>query len=527
MIFDHLDPSCPSELNSDICIVGAGAAGLVLAVEFMKTSLRVVLLESGGWEFEQPTQDLYNTEQTAKRFESAHSGRFRILGGSTTRWGGQSFPLMPIDFEQRSWVNYSGWPINYDGLKPYYDRANRFLGVDTKDYKDETATVLGMELPDLDPSILEFYFGKWAPQPDLRQSYCGKLKRSENVTLILHANVTELEIESSRVARVRYRSLEGRDGVVRAKVFIIATGGIEVPRLLLASNRQLRHGLGNEHDMVGRFLQEHPAVRLGVVAPINPELLQSFFNGRRAKGQRFSARLSLSRPIQEKERLLNASAAFLFSLPSDRGFGLLRAIAKRQVNRAADATPARVVSEAIKCLPDLVKAAWFIGWKGRIFTPGATCELAASFEQEPDPESRVTLSDQKDALGIPLSRIHWKISPKTFKTAVAFAGVIDHELRRLRIGYLKPHDWLRHESGHGNYEDYFNDQNHHIGTARMSISPRDGVVDPSLKVHSLSNLYITSSATFPTGGHSNPTLTILALAIRLADDLKMKSHLLR
>jgi choline dehydrogenase-like flavoprotein len=522
MILDHLDATCPRELKADICIVGAGAAGLALAMEFVNSDLEVVVLESGGWESEARTQALYDTEQTGMPFQSAHTGRFRILGGTTTRWGGQSLPLTPLDFERREWVNHSGWPISYDGLLSYYDRANRFLGVDTRDYRDETAKHLRLNRPLLDPATLDYHFSKWAPQPNLRQTYRRALERSGNVRVVLHANVTELEVDGPRVRIVHYCSLGRQIGTIKAAYFILATGGLEIPRLLLSSRRQVPTGLGNECDQVGRFLQEHPATLLGEVEVTDAHKLQQLFNGRRAEGRRFSARLSLSRAIQEKKGLLNASAGFLFSLPTDQGFGLLRAAVKRQSSAIRDLTYGRILSESVRCLPELITAAWMLGIEGRIFTPGASCEVAASFEQEPNPSSRVILSEKYDELGMPLANIHWRLTRKTYETAVQFASVIDHTLRTLQVGRLKRSDWLLQDDGVSDYEQFFHDQNHHIGTARISVSPQDGVVDSDLKVHSLLNLYIASSATFPTGGHSNPTLTMLALTIRLADHLRRK-----
>jgi choline dehydrogenase-like flavoprotein len=195
---------------------------------------------------------------------------------------------------------------------------------------------------------------------------------------------------------------------------------------------------------------------------------------------------------------------------------------KGRASEIPGATPSRILSEAIRCLPELMQAAWMRVIEGRVFTPGASCEVAASFEQEPNPSSRVTLSEKHDELGMPLANIHWRLTRNTFETAVQFASLIDQTLRTLQVGRLKRSDWLLHDDGVSDYGAFFHDQNHHIGTARMSVLPQDGVVDSNLKVHSLDNLYIASSATFPTGGHSNPTLTILALAIRLADHLKTK-----
>jgi choline dehydrogenase-like flavoprotein len=522
MILDNLDDSTSRERKVDLCIVGAGAAGLAMAKEFLHSGLNVVILESGGWDSDDRTQALYKTEQTGMAFQSAHTGRFRIFGGTTTQWGGQSLPLSPLDFQHRAWVEHSGWPIDYDELMPYYDRANLFLGVDIRDYRDETANLLRMQRPDLDSDFLDYHFSKWAPQPNLRETYREALDASPDVKVILHANVTDLDLEGNHIRGVRYKSLCGKVGTVQPKYVILATGGLEVPRLLLACRRQNPAGLGNENDLVGRFLQEHPATQLGQVEATNPNKLQHFFNGWRANRRRFSARLSLTSGVQAEEKLLNASAGFLFSLPADGGFGFIRSVIK---GRSAGSLPPKLMKlgrESVKCFPQLLRAAYMLGAKGRVFTPGAICEVAASFEQEPNRYSRVSLSEECDELGMPRARIHWCLTRKTYTTAVRFAALIDGTLQSLGIGRLNRSEWLQQQEKDGCFQNHFHDQNHHMGTTRMSVSSTLGVVDTHLKVHSMQNVYIASSAVFPTGGHSNPTLTMLALALRLADHLKAK-----
>jgi choline dehydrogenase-like flavoprotein len=520
MILDLNDPACPADLRADVCIIGAGAAGLALAAEFAGSALQVVILESGGWDHEVATQDLYQTIQTGMPFPSASGGRFRVLGGTTTRWGGQSLPLTPLDFELRNWVPHSGWPLEWKSLLPFYDRANRFLGVDTCDYHDETAELLGVKRPHMLGGLLDYHYSKWAPQPDLRRVYRGLLEKAQNIRVILHANVRDLKLGGNVVKSTRMSTLDGKEGTILASEFIIATGGLEVPRLLLASNRQRQNGLGNEQDLVGRFLQEHPAARLGCVKGDQPDRLQSLFNGRRLKGRRYSVRVSLTDQVQAAEGLLNASAGFLFWVPPDRGFGLIRRIIKREPQAFKETGITKVSKEILSSVPEILKASWLLGTEGRIYTPDATCEVAASFEQEPDPNSRVTLAEERDALGMPLAKIHWKLTPKTLHTARHFAGLIDRTLGDLGLGRLERSAWLIESSEAGDYQQHFYDQNHHMGTARMSVCSRDGVVDPHLRLHSIPNLHIASSAVFPTGGHSNPTLTLLALTIRLADQLK-------
>ena len=210
MILDHLDSACPNEKRADLCIIGAGAAGLALAVELANSGLQVVILESGGWEHEERTQDLYSTIQSGMPFHSALGGRFRIFGGSTTRWGGQSLPLTDLDFETREWVQHSGWPISREQLGSYYDRANRFLGVDTIDYHDDTAKLLKTKRLEFEDKTLDYHYSKWAPQPDLRKVYRSLLERSENIDVVLHANLRELELEEEQVRLAHYVAFGGK-----------------------------------------------------------------------------------------------------------------------------------------------------------------------------------------------------------------------------------------------------------------------------------------------------------------------------
>jgi choline dehydrogenase-like flavoprotein len=299
---------------------------------------------------------------------------------------------------------------------------------------------------------------------------------------------------------------------------VLCTGGIEVPRLLLACRSQRSCGLGNENDLVGRFLQDHPAANLGTVVEEVPETIQKLFNGIRKRGRKYSVRLSLSPKAQAQSQLLNASAGFLFRSAEDRGFGCVRAFVQH-TNESGRPSFAKAFVQGMFALPSITKAAkrLFIG--GRIFTPGASCDIAGSFEQEPNPSSRVSLSDKTDALGMPLSKIDWRLTDKTLNTARHFASLIDSEFRRLEIGKLIPADWLR-DAKNANEQGVFHDQNHHMGTTRMSAAPSEGVVDTNLAVFNVPNLYIASSSVFPTSGHSNPTLTILALGLRLSDHLK-------
>jgi choline dehydrogenase-like flavoprotein len=515
LIADFQENGVPTTIEADVVIVGAGAAGLCLANELQKLSARVVLLESGGWEEEPRTQSLYETIDTGTTFNSAMTGRFRIFGGTTTKWGGQSLPLMPIDFETRSWVRDSGWPISFSELGGFYDRANMFLDVDRLDYEDQTARLLKVVRPDVKSHGIVYHFSKWAREPNLRKVYSHQLQSSSTVSVLLHANVVGISVMDDNVSSLDISTLDGKRGKVKGKVVILATGALEVARLLLNQPT-----IASAFDSVlGRYLQDHPAARLGSVETSNPKRLQMLFNGKRNNGRKYSVRLSLSPHKQTEEKILNASAGFVFSLDETSPLAEARRILKKEVPLRSG----RSIITAFKCLrftPSLFDATMQYFAKGQIYLPNARCEIAGSFEQVPDPESRVTLAEDRDSLGMRRLKVNWRISKETLKTARVFCNAIDSTVKQLNVGRFIPFSRLKEDINDAFDPSLFHDQNHHLGTTRMGISVQNSVVDSELRVHNLTNLFIASSSVFPTGGHSNPTLTMLALCIRLADKLK-------
>lgn len=508
------------EWDTDLCIIGGGAAGMALAMEFIGKPVRVLLLESGSWEHEANTQALYDSVITGLPFSGVHTGRFRVMGGSTTRWAGQSLPLDPLDFESRPWVAHSGWPIRFEALRPFYDRANRFMLVDTLNYHSDLFKLLRVTPPDFEPEKLVYHFSKWSLQPDLRRVYRRDLERAENIHTLLHANVTDLILRAGgdHLEFATIASLQGGRGVVRARDFVLCVGGVETARLLLACRTQRTYGLGNENDLVGRYFQDHPATQLGVIESEKPDQIQEVFNLFHRGQRKYSIRFSLAQAFQRQHRLLNASASIMFDPGVDTAYEILRQtyhrVRTRQFNR-------EFVYAAAKCLSkwrEIARPLWTLLVRRRTYVPDATFNLSLMMEQEPCAESRVKLSEQRDALGMPRSEIHWRLTEATLRTAQAFARLADEQFRRAVLGQVRFANWV--SNAENDWRLHFTDQNHHIGTARMSDSPTSGVVNTNCRLHSVKNLYVASCAVFPTGGHSNPTLTMLALTKRLADHLK-------
>lgn len=521
MILDLATSNSELQLDCDLCIVGSGAAGLAIAQEMRSTPLRVVLLESGGLEHEPETQALYDVEISGLPHPGSTEGRFRVCGGSTTRWGGQALPLLPSDFEARDWIAHSGWPLKFDELASYYARASAFLLVDNLNFDSQLFPYLRTRPPALDPQKIWYHFSKWSPQPNLRERHLPVIRSSDRCTLLLHANVTEITLAENlnTVASVEVRSLHGQKGRVRARSFALCAGGIEAARLLLTNRRQQPQGLGNAHHLVGRFFQDHPNIVAGWVKSPDPRRFQRLFNVFHRKRVKYSVRCTAQPRWQREHRTLSVSATFMFIEENAALQDLKEAYVALRQGKLSPGLFHKLARASLHPL-DTLAPVWHFAAHGRSFSPHARFQLCITCEQEPDPESRVLLSSQHDALGIPRVNICWRVSDLTWQTMVAYANLLGEEFRRTGLGEIDFEPWLR--EGEADWRDHIMDQYHHMGTARMHESPSRGVVDAECRVHGLRNLYIGSSAVFPTTGHSNPTLTILALCMRLADRLKQE-----
>lgn len=522
-----------ASLAADLCIVGAGAAGLMIAREFLGTSTQVVLLEGGGWTSSDDTQDLYNGE-VERPFRGLQTGRARVFGGTTTLWGGQCIPLDAIDFEARPWVESSGWPITGADLAPYYDRAKQRLGIASEAFYDPVWQRFSLEPLDLDPERLTAVHGVFIRQPDLGQRFRAELAAAANVRVLLHANTVRLDTESSgtQIRQVVFRDPTGREGQVTAKRVVLCAGGIENARLLLLSNHagsdcagpQARgphaNGLGNSHDLVGRFLQDHPCGRVAEIVTENPRRLQDHWNmlyGRRAH---YLPKLALSEAAQRREQVLNCVARLEYEYEPDSSAQAMRELFNDLRTRRRPSELRRKLVALGRGSPDLALNGWRLLAKGlspatrprRIF-------LEAFTEQTPMWDSRVTLGQTRDALGLRRVKVDWRLDAAVWKTLRVFTRYVQEEFTRLGLGEVHPVDWLARGEPPGSV---LVNSYHPTGTTRMAQRPEDGVVDANCQVFGVHGLYIAGSSVFPTSGAANPTLTLVALALRLAERLRDK-----
>ena len=509
-----LEHSAPVDLqHADVCIVGAGAAGILLAVELARLGKTVLLLEGGGRDVEEPSQDTYKGEVTGVRHTGIHVGRFRATGGSTNRWGGQILELDDIDFLERPGVQGSGWPIPKSALTAHYARAIELEGLAASTLSDAAVwKEIGLASPtfnDLDP-----FFSRWCPEPNFARLHRDTLEANPAVTVWLHANAIDITWQDARFRSVHCRTLSGIEATFTADEFVFALGGIESSRFFLqpraAEGPWLRSGL------LGRYFQDHIICAGAVIEPINPAGLHDAFDNVFSRGYKYQPKLRLSPAQQSAAQTLNVAATVSFLGDSDQILAQLKETAKRLLRgRWRESKPSDVLY-ALRHSPLLARQVYRYSVQHRAFNPpGGVIELLVHCEQEPESKSTITLSDAQDSFGLRRTRLDWQVSEHELRSIRALTKVAIRSLAHL--GRVVPDPDLM--ALDLRFIERCGDGYHHMGGMRMSTSPATGLVDPNLRLHGTDNAYICSSAVFPTSGFSNPTHTLLALAVRLANHL--------
>jgi choline dehydrogenase-like flavoprotein len=510
-------------IEADLCIVGTGAAGIAMAVSLIGSRHRVCVLESGGLNFEAETQDLYRGEEAGVPWVTTlDSSRARGFGGTTALWGGGCFPLEDSDFCERPWVPHSGWPISRSDLDPWYERTRPILHLREGPLVAD-GTAAEAQLPfHFDPGKIIHVNGSLSLQPRLGDVFRAELARAANIQIFLHATVVEIVTNNnaSVVSEMRLRTLEGRTGRVRARYFVLACGGIENARLLLLSNSVAPRGLGNDSDLVGRFFMDHPRARLGLIVSDTPNRLSEPYNRQViVPGVPRPGEPCLSPKVQEKECLLSARVRPQDYENEETLPDGVKAVREFKAGLHDGKFPGGLASVVWRMAGDLgdVLPGIYRRVRGDEVVPLHHIVLEGFFEQAPNRDSRISLAESRDALGQRRCRLDWQLTELDTRTYRMTADIFAAELARLGLGRVRLDPWLE-----ANTPPPLAGAHHHLGTTRMSNDPLRGVVDANCRVHEIENLYIAGSSVFPTGGCTFPTLTIVALALRLADHLSKR-----
>jgi choline dehydrogenase-like flavoprotein len=537
-------------IAADVCIIGAGPAGITLALKLRSSALKVIVLSGGGWSESAFAQDLNRgVIWPPNSHEPLEENRRRQLGGTSSAWGGRCVPFEAIDFETRAWVPDSGWPLGFNDIAPYYKQASELCLSGSNDFNSTSVFPNSQKeiLPGFDSAeIISYALERWSPPINFAKHYRGELARSNNVDVLLNAHALRFHANADGRIQMVESSLNGKPFSVESDCFVLAAGGIENARLLLASQSEnFPCGLGNQNDNVGRYYMSHLSGVCAEVALENKKNIVTNFE-RDLEGVYCRRRWWITEAAQREHRLLNT--IFFLTRPDDVSGhrdvlfstrfvakALLSIASCRSVGDALNKTKSmsgsikqhsfNIAANGFWELPSMIKIAMqrmsyrrlpYMLPSNRTDTWG----LHYQAEHAPNRQSRVLLSeDQRDVFGIPRAEVRVAFSRQDRDSVLRAHQLFARRFSATRGGGLLNHSTKRLEEYIDAKLKNFNSAAHHLGTTRMSDDARNGVVDRNSKVFGLSNLYVAGSSVFPTGGHANPTLTIVAQALMLADYL--------
>ena len=487
--------------KSRVCVIGGGAAGLTITKVLAKAGVEVITLEGGGLKETKRSQDIYRGDNEGRKYFKLHRARRRFLGGSTNCWAGLCAPLRPSDFEKRSWVPHSGWPIGIEDVKPYYRRAGDLLEIGPFHPNLDQPRAEGKHLsgPGLRIDGFESVYFQMSKPVRLGTLWRDELTALKTARVIINANVTHLQMRESAdsLSSVSCKVFDGQEFKVEADYFVLACGGIENPRMLLNARDIIQSGIGNQSDLVGRFFMEHPHIdRESLWLPGGSTPSLSHYHRRKRHGikGRIWPYLRPSAARLAQEELLDFSLV-LFK--------------RKNIERESKKHPLlKIIFEASEYLHHPQK-------KTRSLI---AYTFGNPMEQAPNPESRVRLntSGERDELGLIKSALSWRLSSLEKKTLRRAHEMVAESLTSKDYGRV-------HVTPTHNLDSFPKQTKggyHHMGTTRMGENEREGVVDRDAKVFGVNNLFIAGSSIFSTSGSANPTLTIVALALRLAEHLE-------
>jgi len=512
-----------TQVSADVCIIGSGPAGITLARKLASDKLSIICIESGGLELDAVTQDMTKGDLVGLPYYPLETTRQRYFGGSTGHWGGYCRPLYPIDFEARDWVPNSGWPIPYSAVAEHYPAAQDICDVGPFDYSTN-----GWKLTNLPPlplagKALQTRVIQYSPPTRFNAKYRDEFTQSKNIKVYLNSNVVSIDASANtrEITGLSIKTLSGNQFSARARIYILAAGGIENARLLLVSSQVAQHGLANDRDVVGRYFSEHMMLDSAAVLPLQDRTSYALYQleARHTPIEpttpghptALMGYLTFAPETQRTARILNYSSYVHHSYWTDYFLHSSRA------HDSAAESGWETVGTAIATVWHNLKDATSMAWER---LPGRKSlgfyKIVTTQEQAPNPDSRVRLSDNTDALGIRRASLDWQLNEldrRTLAYAVPQIGMAFGAAGLARL--LIPMDFMKDE-----WPAHIRGSWHHCGGTRMSESPATGVVDADCKVHGVANLYIAGSSVFPTNGHGNPTLTLVALALRLAGHLQ-------
>lgn len=476
MLLEHPQQMQGAARQIDVCVIGSGPAGMTLALALERKGLRVLVLEAGGVFYDEKSQAYFEGAIVGEQRFDLAINRLRYFGGCSNHWGGFCRMLEDWDFRDKVEGVPGAWPITRSDLDPYLDAARDIL-----------------ELPcfpedqPLNDMVTQVHWG-YSPTVNFSIKYRAGVRASKKLHVLLNACVTQLVEKDGRIVAVEVSDPELRRYSIQATQFVLCAGGVENSRILLWANEKNEGRLFGQNSALGKYWMEHPHFTIGDALVYGDPRIEPDRRSRSYLAPTIKA-------IRER-KILNC--------------GL------RLERTDYDGTK-RLIADLACVAPTLGR--WAIRQTGKHLVCGM--RIRAAWEQAPRESNQIRLAKKRDALGIPQVELHWKFSDLELHTVRQMTLLLGEYLISKNYGRVRLLPWVA--DGGSFPADDEQVGNHHMGGTRMSKDPRHGVVDAQCKVHAINNLYVGGSSVFPSGGHANPTLTIVQLALRLADHLAARA----
>lgn len=518
MIIDLQDDGSPTEFECDVAIVGAGAVGIVSAVELSRKGLDVLLLEGGGAGLEVSSQDLYKGYSAGLNLTGMTAGRYRMLGGSTNFWGGQISRFESVVFGDRDWVDAPQWPLSRAELDAYYDRVATLIGLPA-DFTDEQlwARVGATAAPTLDEG-LDVFLTRTLVNRSMAHVFRSELE-GEKVRTVLHANATGLVGgEGGRLTGVRVATLSGKVANVKARRVILACGTIEIARMLQLPLADGSAAPWASNPWLGKGYLDHIEVIAGKVKVLDKVEFHKIFDNIYLDKLKFFPKIKLSESAQLEKKLLGCAGRFEFRSNYKEHLNnlklFIRSVMSGKMPSNISQLPVYIFGLWKVLLPLVVRYVH----SNRAFNPtDGGVDYVLTVEQLPTTKSQIRLRPETDALGLPKVEVDWRLDGGEIATMAEFAETTRRVLADRGLADLTIDERLlaRDPAFLDTALDYY----HQMGGARMSDCAENGVVDYNLRVFGSENLYVAGAAVYPSTGFGNPTYTAMAMSLRLCDHL--------
>lgn len=524
MIFDLAAQNGDTKVATDVIIIGGGIAGLLLAAKLRDRRIRVAVLESGGLEQREETHPLNRVVNRGDHYQGATHGRFRCLGGTSTRWGGALIPFLKADLAARPHLGLTAWPVAMTEVLQYLADVEVFFGVDSGSYEEDFVHQIGADklIPTGDADFLA-RFAKW---PVFRNRNVATLLKARiegdpDFSVWINATATGfgLDAGSGRLSSITATHRCGRIVTAAAAQFALCAGAIESTRLLMLLDSQYGGRVFSGCDALGRFFHDHVSARLATIQTANATRLNRMAGFRFAGTTMRSLRLDLSPSVQASEGVTSAFGHISFQAQGASGFEALRNCL-RSLQKSGNVNPSEAF-DALKDLPYLARVGFWRYVHKQLYWPvPAVYELHVVVEQRPSADNRIALAAEKDVFELPLAEIDWRKAESDCNAFSAFVRHFDRYWRRHGLDAIGNLEW-RVNPGAISISDISEsgDAFHPGGSTRMGTGGRSAVVDRDLRVYAVANLWVASTSVFPSTASSNPTLTLMLFTLRLADQL--------